>query len=491
MLPACVVVGSAAPMPALPAWTAALAVACAGLVGGWLWLSRRGHRRAHRATERAMQHLARHDALTGLPNRAVLSERLEQALGRGARLAVLFLDLDRFKDINDSMGHGAGDRVLRLVAERLRQAMPREATIARFGGDEFAIVLEDLAHAEEAEQAARRLLAGFEGPFVLDEARAVAISPSIGISLFPDHARRPDPLVESAEAAMYRAKAAGRRTYRLHSPPMDEGARQRALLTNALRRLRIEDELRLVYQPRYSLREDRIVGFEALMRWDSPEFGSVSPDRFIPLAEQTGLIVAFGEWALRQACLRLQQWAQRGIDNIAMSVNISAVQLDHGHLPATLERILHETGVAPGRLELELTESAALDDAPGNAGALRALRELGVGLAIDDFGTGYSSLAYLKRLPVDTLKIDQEFIVDLNRDPDDRAITSTIIAMARALSLKVVAEGVEDSAQLDFLRRHGCDEIQGYLVSPALEPEACEILLRRKPLVGQVEPLPS
>jgi diguanylate cyclase (GGDEF)-like protein/PAS domain S-box-containing protein len=450
---------------------------------------------ARRRTEQELNYLTRYDTLTGLPNRALLSERLEQAIAhartRDERVAVLFLDLDHFKDINDSMGHAAGDRVLRLSADRIRLAIGSKHTAARLSGDEFSVVLDSLSDIGEAEQAARQLLAGFEVPLQLDENREVAISPSIGISLFPDHSEQPGELLKFADTAMYRAKATGRRTYKLYSPQMDEGTRQRALLANALRRLRIEDELRLVYQPRYSLHEHRIVGFEALMRWDSPEFGSVSPDRFIPLAEETGLIVAFGEWALQQACRRLQLWAQRGIDNITVSVNVSAIQLNHGNLPETLARILHETGVAPERIELELTESAVMSDVLGHAEVLHALRRLGVGLAIDDFGTGYSSLAYLKRLPIDTLKIDQEFIADLTRNSDDQAITSTIIAMARSLSLKVVAEGVEDAHQVEFLRRHGCDEIQGYLVSPALEPEACEILLRRMPMADQAEPIPS
>ncbi|MFT4247205.1 MAG: EAL domain-containing protein [Pseudomonas sp.] len=504
MLLDCIVVGSDASISALQAWTAALLVATsAGILGWHLSVYRHGRQggRAkpgadlteHRCTEQELRYLYKHDALTGLPNRALLSEHLEQAVARARhrRVAVLFLDLDRFKDINDSLGHAAGDRVLRLSAERIRQAVGLHHTTARLGGDEFAIVLENLGETSEAEQAARQLLACFEAPLHLDATHAVTISPSIGISLFPEHAEQPDELLKFADTAMYRAKSTGRRTYRLYCPQIDQGTHQRALLANALRRLRIEDELRLVYQPRYSLHTGRIVGFEALLRWDSPEFGAVSPEHFIPLAEQSGLIVAFGEWTLQQACRQLRQWTQHGIDDITVSVNVSVIQLDHGHLPDTLARILRETGVPPGRIELELTESAVMGDALDNAPALHALRRIGVGLAIDDFGTGHSSLAYLTRLPIDTIKIDRQFIADITPDPDNQAITRGIIAMGRSLSLKVVAEGVEDAAQLDFLRRHGCDEIQGYLVSPALEPEACEILLRRMALTGQTEPLPS
>ncbi|MBN6152571.1 EAL domain-containing protein [Xanthomonas sp. AmX2] len=431
--------------------------------------------------EQELRYLANYDALTSLPNRALLSERLARAIVRARRqdssVAVLFLDLDRFKDINDSLGHAIGDRVLRAVAERLQAAVGPQHTVARLAGDEFTVVLEDVASQGEAEATAARVLSAFEAPLQLDDRREVAISPSIGISLFPQHALLPSELLKHADTAMYQAKAAGRRNIQLYSARMDEATRHRATLASTLRKIPLDEEMKLVYQPRYSLREQRVVGVEALLRWHSADFGPVSPSQFIPLAEESGLILQIGEWVLRQACTTLGQWRRQGLTDLCMSVNVSAIQLERGDLPALMARILAETGVPAQFVELELTESVVMSQVGKNAATLHACRELGLTLAIDDFGTGYSSLAYLKRLPINTLKIDQEFIGDLTRDPDDEAITSTIIAMGHSLALKVVAEGVEQPGQLAFLREHGCDEIQGHLVAPALPPEACLQLL--------------
>ncbi|EKU26320.1 putative bifunctional diguanylate cyclase/phosphodiesterase [Xanthomonas graminis] len=433
--------------------------------------------------EQELRYLANYDTLTSLPNSALLSERLARAIVRarrqGSAVAVLFLDLDRFKDINDSLGHTVGDRVLRAVAERLQRAVGPQHTVARLAGDEFTVVVVDIADQAEAEAVAARVLAAFDAPLQLEDGREVAISSSIGISLFPQHALLPSELLKHADTAMYQSKAAGRRNVQVYSARMDQATRHRATLASTLRKIPLDQELKLVYQPRYSLREQRVVGVEALLRWHSADFGTVSPSQFIPLAEETGLILEIGEWVLRQACTTLRGWRELGLTELCMSVNVSAIQLERGDLPALMARILDETGVPAANVELELTESVVMSQVGKNAATLHACRALGLALAIDDFGTGYSSLAYLKRLPINTLKIDQEFISDLTRDPDDEAITSTIIAMGHSLALNVVAEGVEQPGQLAFLRQHGCDEIQGHLVAPALEPEACLQLLRR------------
>jgi len=439
--------------------------------------------------EQELRYLANYDPLTGLPNRSLLSERLARAIVRarreGGHVAVLFLDLDRFKDVNDSLGHAAGDRVLRAAAERVQQAVGPHHTVARLGGDEFTVVLEGLASADAAEHTARRVLEAFAAPLVFGEHHEISICPSIGISLFPTHAQVPTELLKHADTAMYQAKAAGRRTWQVYSADMDESTRRRATLAGLLRRVLERDELTVVYQPRYSLRERRVVGAEALLRWRNPDFGVVPPDQFIPLAEDTGLILEIGEWVLKEACTTLRQWREAGLHGLRMSVNVSAIQLLRGDLAATLARILAETGVSSGQLELELTESAIMANVERSASVLHACRALGVGVAVDDFGTGYSSLAYLKRLPLTTLKIDQEFVGDLTRDPDDEAITSTVIAMGHSLALTVVAEGVETAGQLQFLREHGCDEIQGHYIAAAMAREDCLAFIR------QQEPLPA
>ncbi len=432
--------------------------------------------------EQELRYLANYDTLTSLPNRTLLSERLSRAIVRarrnGSRIAVLFLDLDRFKDINDSLGHAAGDRILRAAAARLQQTVGDEHTVARLGGDEFTVVLENIDSAEQAEQVARDLLAAFEQPLDFDERHDVTISPSIGISIYPDHAHVPTDLLKHADTAMYQAKAAGRRTYMRYNDAMDVEIRSRATISAALRKVLDRNELTLVFQPRLSLPEQRITGVEALLRWHNVEYGDIPPSQFIALAEETGLILEIGEWALREACAVLRGWRQQGLVNLTMAVNVSALQLLRGNLPDVVTRVLEETDIPAACLELELTETVIMANAEQTSTTLQAFRKLGVGLAIDDFGTGYSSLAYLKRLPITTLKIDKEFIGDLTHDPDDEAITSTIIAMAHSLGLTVVAEGVETSAQMQFLHHHGCDEIQGYLLSRPLEAEKCLAFVR-------------
>ncbi|WP_345476067.1 EAL domain-containing protein [Lysobacter panacisoli] len=432
--------------------------------------------------EQELRYLANYDTLTSLPNRALLSERLSRAIVRArrqnSRIAMLFLDLDRFKDINDSLGHAAGDRILRAAAIRLQQAVGAQHTVARLGGDEFTVLLENLEQVEQAEQVARDVLLAFETPLDIDQRHDVVISPSIGISLYPDHALVPTDLLKHADTAMYQAKAAGRRTFMRYTEAMDVEIRGRATISAALRGVLDRNELRLVFQPKLSLDQSRITGVEALLRWTSPELGDISPAQFIPLAEESGLILDIGEWALREACSVLKGWRMKGLDQLTMAVNVSSLQLLRGNLPKQVARALVESGVPPEMLQLELTESVIMANAGQTSATLDALRALGVGLAIDDFGTGYSSLAYLKRLPINTLKIDKEFIGDLTRDADDEAITTTVIAMAHSLGLTVIAEGVETEAQMQFLRGRGCDEIQGYWLARPLEAASCLSFIR-------------
>lgn len=432
--------------------------------------------------EQELRYLANFDTLTNLPNRAMLSERLSRAIVRARRqdhrIAVLFLDLDRFKDINDSLGHTAGDRILRAAAMRLQETVGEHQTVARLGGDEFTIVLENLDQPADADKVAREIIMAFEAPLVLDDRQEVVISPSIGISLYPDHGQVPTELLKQADTAMYQAKAAGRRTFVRYDDSMEVANRRRAQLSSALHKVLDRGELRLVFQPRLSLTTRRITGVEALLRWTSEDYGEIPPNQFIPLAEESGLILEIGEWVLLDACRTLRRWQDAGATDLTMAVNVSVLQLLRGDFSVSVRRVLAETGVAPQALELELTESVLMANAEQAATKLQALREMGVSLAIDDFGTGYSSLAYLKRLPITTLKIDKTFVTDLNRDPDDTAITTTVITMAHSLGLTVVAEGVETETQLRFLDHFRCDEVQGYWLSRPVPPDACLQFIR-------------
>ncbi len=432
--------------------------------------------------EQELRYLANYDTLTSLPNRSLLSERLSRAIVRArredGRVAVLFIDLDRFKDINDSLGHATGDRILRAAATRVQQTVGPQHTVARLSGDEFTVVLEGIASVADAERIADRIIEAFMQPLNFGERMEMSVSPSIGISLYPEHAQVPTDLLKHADTAMYQAKAAGRHTYQVYSESMDEKTRHRAILASGLRRALERNELSLAFQPRLSLSQHRITGAEALLRWKSHEFGEVSPGQFIPLAEESGLILEMGAWALHEACATLREWHLAGYEDLSVAVNVSALQLQRGNLADVVARTLAATEVPAHCLELELTESVIMANPEKNADTLRACRRLGVSLAIDDFGTGYSSLAYLKRLPLTTLKIDQEFVGDLTHDSDDEAITSTIISMAHSLSLNVIAEGVETAAQLQFLHDHGCDEIQGHWIAHALAPGECLRFIR-------------
>jgi predicted signal transduction protein with EAL and GGDEF domain len=375
------------------------------------------------------------------------------------------------------MGHAAGDRMLRAAGARLRACIAPTDTVARLGGDEFTVVLENLTHLQQAEDVAQKLLEAFVVPLHLDSGEDVVISPSIGVSVFPDHGQDPGELLKSADTAMYQAKDRGRNTYMLYTAEMDADARSRAGLIAALRRGLERNEFHVVYQPKLSLVENRVTGVEALLRWNSEELGSVSPATFIPLAEETGLIVPIGEYVLNAACAQLRRWHDQGFTRLKVAVNLSMLQLLRAELTVRLRQILDTHGLAPERLELELTETMVMANAEQSVRTLSELKAIGVTLAIDDFGTGYSSLSYLKRLPIDTLKIDQAFVGDITTDPEDAAITSTIITMAHSLGLDVVAEGVETAEQLHYLRSQGCDEIQGHWFAHPLEADACYTFL--------------
>jgi diguanylate cyclase (GGDEF)-like protein/PAS domain S-box-containing protein len=432
--------------------------------------------------EQELRYLANYDTLTGLPNRTLLSERLGHAIIRARRgnrkVAVLFLDLDRFKHVNDSMGHAAGDRMLKAAGSRLRHVVREGDTVARLGGDEFTVVLEDVAGNLEAEHIAQKVIAAFDQPLELDNGQEVVITPSIGISFYPDHGQVPTDLLKFADTAMYQAKERGRRTYMVYTEAMDAAARLRATTVAALRKALERNEFSLVYQPKLSLLDERVTGVEALLRWRSEDLGNVPPTSFIPIAEETGMIIEIGDWVVSQACAQLARWRDAGVRDVTMSVNVSVLQLLRGELTQRLCDILAEHDIAPNQLELELTESMVMANAEQSITTLRQLKAVGVTLAIDDFGTGYSSLSYLKRLPIDTLKIDKEFVGDITTDPDDEAITATVITMAHSLGLNVVAEGVESAEQVEYLREQGCDEIQGHWLSLALGPDQCLSFLR-------------
>jgi diguanylate cyclase (GGDEF)-like protein/PAS domain S-box-containing protein len=436
--------------------------------------------------EQELRYLANYDTLTGLPNRALLGERLGAAVisarRTGQKVGLLFLDLDRFKHINDSMGHSTGDRTLKAAGARLRQCVRETDVVARLGGDEFTVVLENLADARGAEEMAQRLIQAFARPLPITGTQEAVISPSIGIALYPDHGQTPADLLKCADTAMYQAKDRGRNTWAVYHAGMDARARDHATLVTALRRALERKELSMVYQPKLAIHGNNqgITGMEALLRWHSRELGEVPPSVFIPLAEETGQIHDISAYVFATACADLRRFREGGHRNLTMAINLSAAQLNRPDLTLHICDMLAEHDVAPNQVELELTESMVMANAELSVRLLGELKSIGARLAIDDFGTGYSSLAYLKRLPIDTLKIDQEFVGDVTTDPDDAAITSTIITMAHSLQLKVVAEGVETAEQLAFLRAHNCDEIQGYWLSRPLTAEACLEFLDRR-----------
>jgi diguanylate cyclase (GGDEF)-like protein len=438
------------------------------------------------ASEEQLRRQVYHDTLTGLPNRALFQDRLALAVAQAHRhgkgLAVLFLDVDRFKVINDSLGHSVGDRLIREVAARLRSCLREGDTVARLGGDEFTLLLPDVGQAVDAAKVAKKVLDLVRMPFDLD-GRELFVTSSMGISLYPDDGSDAETLVKNADAAMYRAKEQGRDHYQLYTPALNATALERLALESSLRRALAHDELLLHYQPILDVATRRLHGVEALLRWHHPELGLVPPAEFIPLAEVTGLILAMGPWVLRTACAQARAW-QHVQPGLRVAVNLSARQFQEAGLVGHVTDALADTGLDPRCLQLEITESSAMQNAQTAIQTLRELKALGVGLSIDDFGTGYSSLSYLRRFPIDTLKIDQSFIRDIGTDPDDAAIASAIIALAHTLKLTVVAEGVETEDQLEFLSRHGCDRTQGYLFSRPLSAERCTEVLAAPAKVG-------
>jgi diguanylate cyclase (GGDEF)-like protein len=432
--------------------------------------------------------MAYYDVLTGLPNRALLQDRLHQAMiesDRHERLtALLFLDLDRFKTINDTLGHEQGDLLLKQVAKRLTECVRPGDTVARPGGDEFIIVLADVAQVDNVSRVAQKIIDAFSRPFEIG-GRELFVTCSVGVTLYPFDDRDIEALYRNADAAMYHAKDEGRNNFQFYSAEMNVESYKRLTLENALRRALERDELRLFYQPQVDLNSGRIVGAEALIRWQHPELGLVSPADFIPLAEETGLIVPIGEWVLRQACAQAHAWQDAGLPPVRVAVNLSERQFRQSGLYEVITAALQQAGLAPEWLEVELTESLVMHDVNRTIDVLRGLKQMGVTVAVDDFGTGYSSLSYLRRLPIGVIKIDRAFIEHISDNPDDAAIAKAIIALAKSLQLKTVAEGVETGEQADFLRRHGCDVMQGFYFSRPLPADKFIELLRENASVAQ------
>lgn len=435
---------------------------------------------AVRQNEAHIQYLAHYDTLTSLPNRSMWTNRANAALFAAQRherdvLAVMFLDLDQFKTVNDSLGHGVGDQLLAEVARRLQECLRSDDVLARQGGDEFVLLLPRLAHADDAGDVARKLLEVLAQPMQLGE-HDLSVSASIGIALYPADGSDVDTLLKHADIAMYSAKAAGRANFQFFVPEMNVRAFQRMMLENALRRGMERHELVLHYQPQVDARDQRIIGCEALVRWQHPEMGLVPPAHFIPVAEDSGLIIPLGEWVLAEACRQQVRWARAG-RSLMVAVNISALQFRKDGFFEMVENTLRQTGADPASLELEITESALMQPTDELMNRLRRLRSLGITLALDDFGTGYSSLAYLKRLPISRLKLDRSFVMDIPHDPEDVAIATATLSMAADLGMEVVAEGVETEAQVEFLVTKGCQVLQGFLFGRPLPVEAFDALL--------------
>ncbi|QYR20896.1 EAL domain-containing protein [Paenibacillus sp. sptzw28] len=414
--------------------------------------------------EHALRYMAYHDSVTGLNNRLFfhehLNELLEQTKQTGHSIAVLFLDLDHFKLINDTNGHSFGDLLLQQVGDRLSATLPNNEVISRIGGDEFTIILPDITAYHQIEELTNRVINMFQIPFYLKDTEHY-ITSSIGIAVFPEHGADSQALLKNADTAMYRAKEEGKNNYRFYDCTMNPDADEKLEIKNSLRRALSRGEFEVYYQPQIGINTGLIVGLEALIRWNHPKLGMVPPSKFIPIAEDTGLIVPIGEWVLRTVCVQSQAWQSSGIPPVKIAVNLSARQLQQINLVGQIKQIIEESGLNPGYLELEITENMAMQDA--NLAKLSELRDMGITISIDDFGTHYSSLSYLKRLPVNKIKIDRSFVIGISEDPKDEAIIIAMLLVARNLNLTVIAEGVETLAQYSFLRTNQCDDIQGFL----------------------------
>ncbi len=428
-----------------------------------------------------LEHLAHHDALTGLPNRILLQDRLGQAIElarrQGRQLAVMFMDLDRFKHINDSLGHAVGDQLLQSVAQRLVDCVRQSDTISRQGGDEFVLLLPNIEHAEDAAYSAQKMLGALAQPHLI-EGHDLHISVSIGISIYPNDGQDAEALIKSADTAMYYAKENGRNNYKFFEQDMNDRAVQRQSIESSLRRALERREFVLHYQPKTNLHSGEIVGVEALIRWQHPERGLLPPAQFVSIAEDCGLILPIGRWVLREACLQARAWLQAGLPPITVAVNTSALEFRAKDFLENIRATLEDTRLEPRYLEIELTESVLMRDAESSDSVLHALAELGVKIAIDDFGTGYSSLSYLRQFPIDTLKIDQSFVNQISSNPDDATIVGAVISMGKSLKKRVIAEGVESPEQHAFLLTQGCDEGQGYYFGRPVVPEAFATLLQ-------------
>jgi diguanylate cyclase (GGDEF)-like protein len=436
-----------------------------------------------RQAEERMRHIAQHDALTGLPNRLALLMRLAQLLPEARRhhwnIAIMFIDLDRFKIINDTLGHQIGDEMLREVACRLSSVIRETDFVARLGGDEFVILLPAIATPADAAIVANKIIAALSTAIQVD-GHELHTSPSIGISLFPDDGPDGDSILKNADTAMYHAKSAGRNNYQFFATEMNQATTERLDIERKLRHAIARNELTLCFQPQFAANGTRPTGIEALVRWLHPTDGMIRPDRFIPVAEETGIIVEIGEWVLRNACREMKHWIDAGLAPIRIAVNVSARQLRRRDFCETVAGALAESGLPPELLELEITESSVMENPDEAIQILQRLGRMGVTLAIDDFGTGYSSLAYLKLFPIDHLKIDRSFVADIEHDLNDRAIAFGTIALAHSLGLNVIAEGVETEDQLELLRTNGCDEVQGYLFSKPLNGAAAFAFLHAR-----------
>jgi diguanylate cyclase (GGDEF)-like protein/PAS domain S-box-containing protein len=436
---------------------------------------------AARALSQRMAYLAQHDSLTELPNRILLNDRLAQAIAmvrrHDQRLAVLYLDVDRFKYINDSLGHASGDRLLKSVGSRLRDCVRASDTVSRQGGDEFVVLLCEVAHAQDAATCAEKILHALREPHQIDE-HDIHVTASIGIVVYPDDGTEAEVLLKNADFAMYQAKDSGRNNYQFYKADLNSSATKRLALENDLRRALERREFKLYYQPIMTLPTGAISGAEALIRWQHPVRGLMHPGQFIPIAEESGLVVPLGEWVLRESCRQGNVWRDAGLPPLALAINISAVELRAPYFVNRVRAILEETGFDPQRLELELTETFLMQDSKSTAGMLRTIKDMGVHLALDDFGTGYSSLSYMRRFPIDILKVDRSFIRDLTTDADDASIVSAIINMGKSLHMSVTAEGVETREQLNFLEGHDCPEAQGYYFSHPVVADEFAALLR-------------